>query len=120
MVKIVYCLRRKAGMSLEEFQKYWLETHAAIARKIPGVKRYVQAHTLGGEMAELMAAGHPAGATEPFDGVAELWFEEDDISKLPSTEGALAAVIDEANFIDFERSVIFLTKEHVIVGAESA
>jgi uncharacterized protein (TIGR02118 family) len=116
MIKVVYCLRRKAGMSVEEFQKYWLETHAKIAGAIPGVKRYVQAHTLGGEMAEQMTAGHPAGAGEPFDGVAELWFDEDDTTDLPNTEGALAAVMDEANFIDFERSIIFLAKEHIIVG----
>ena len=115
MIKIVYCLRRKREMSREEFQKYWIETHAEVGKNIPGVKRYVQAHTLSGEMAEMMAAGHPAGKAEPFDGVAELWFEEDDLMKLPGAEGSLAAMQDETNFIDFERSVIFLTKEHVIV-----
>ena len=115
MIKLVYCLRRKPGMSLEEFQKYWLETHADFGKKIPGVKRYVQVHALSGELAEMMAAGHPAGKNETFDGVAELWFEEEDLRKLPGAEGALAALRDEANFIDFERSVIFLAKEHVIV-----
>jgi uncharacterized protein (TIGR02118 family) len=102
-------------MSVEEFQKYWLETHAEFGKNIPGVKRYIQVHALGGEMAEMMAAGHPSGTNEAFDGVAELWFEEEDLVKLPSAEGALAAVQDEANFIDFERSVIFLAKEHIIV-----
>lgn len=115
MIKVVYCLRRKAEMSLEQFQKYWLETHAEFGRNIPGVKRYVQVHALGGELQEMLAAGHPAGKNEPFDGVAELWFEEEDLRKLGGTEGALAAVQDEANFIDFARSVIFLAKEHVIV-----
>jgi uncharacterized protein (TIGR02118 family) len=116
MIKVVYCLRRKPEMSREEFQKYWLETHAEIGKNIPGVKRYIQVHTLSDEMAEMMAEGHPAGKNEPFDGVAELWFEEEDLLKLPGAEGALAAVQDEANFIDFERSVIFLAKEHVIVN----
>jgi uncharacterized protein (TIGR02118 family) len=116
MIKVVYCLRRKPGMSLEEFQKYWLETHAEFGRNIPGVKRYVQVHTLTGELQELMAQGHPSGKNEPFDGMAELWFEEEDLRALPGTEGGLAAVMDEANFIDFDRSVIFLATEHVIVG----
>jgi uncharacterized protein (TIGR02118 family) len=116
MIKVVYCLRRRPELSVEEFQKYWLETHASFGAGIPGVKRYVQVHALGGELAEQMSAGHPAGKNEAFDGVAELWFEEEDIEKLPTTEGALAAVQDEANFIDFDRSVIFLAKEHVIVG----
>lgn len=116
MIKVVYCLRRKPELSVEEFQKYWLETHAEFGKNIPGVKRYVQVHALGGEVAEMMAAGHPAGKNEAFDGVAELWFEEEDLRNLPGTEGALAAVQDEANFIDFDRSVIFLAEEHVIVG----
>ncbi len=116
MIKIVYCLRRKPEMSVEEFQKYWLETHAEFGANIPVVKRYVQTHALRGELAEMMAEGHPAGKNEPFDGVAELWFEEEDLRNLPGAEGALAALQDEANFIDFERSVIFLAREHVIVG----
>ena len=116
MIKVVYCLRRRPELSVEEFQKYWFETHASFGAGIPGVKRYVQVHALGGELAEQMATGHPAGKNEAFDGVAELWFEEEDIEKLPTTEGALAAVQDEANFIDFDRSVIFLAKEHVVVG----
>ena len=115
MIKVVYCLRRRPEMSVEEFQKYWLETHAEFGKNIPGVKRYVQAHALAGELAEMMAEAHPSGKNEPFDGVAELWFEEEGLRNLSGAEGALAAVQDEANFIDFERSVIFLAKEHVIV-----
>ncbi len=116
MIKVIYCLRRKPGMTVEEFQKYWLETHALIGKKIPGVKRYVQAHTIGGEFQQLLAEAHPSGKNEPFDGVAELWFEEEDLRSLPGKPGALAAMQDEANFIDFDRSVIFLATEHVIVG----
>ena len=115
MIKLVYCLRRKTEMSREEFQKYWLGTHAEFGKNIPGVKRYIQVHALGGEMADMLAEGHPAGKNESFDGVAELWFEEEDLRRLPGAEGALAAMRDEANFIDFERSVIFLAEEHVIV-----
>ncbi|MBI5117097.1 EthD domain-containing protein [Candidatus Poribacteria bacterium] len=115
MIKVIYCLRRKAGMSIEEFQKYWLGTHAAFGKNIEGVKRYVQAHALGGELQEMLAEGHPAGKNEPFDGVAELWFDEADLRELSGKPGGLAALMDEANFIDFDRSVIFLAKEHVIV-----
>ncbi|GAB4341342.1 MAG: hypothetical protein Kow0099_17950 [Candidatus Abyssubacteria bacterium] len=114
MIKVMYCLRRRPELSREQFQNYWLETHAEFGKNIPGVKRYVQAHTLGGELAEMLAAGHPAGKNEPFDGVAELWFEEEGLRELPGQPGSLAAVQDEANFIDFDRSVIFLAKEHVI------
>ena len=120
MIKIVYCLRRKPEMSLEEFQKYWLETHAEFGANIPGVKRYVQAHALGGELAEMMAEGHPAGKNEPFDGVAELWWDslEDVAAALATPEGAAAGAAlleDERRFIDLERSPLGLGREHVIV-----
>ena len=38
--------RGKAGMSVEEFQTCWFETHGPIAGAIPGLRRYVQCHTL--------------------------------------------------------------------------
>jgi len=115
MIKLVYCIHRKPGLSVEAFQKYWLETHAAFGKNISGVKRYVQVHALGGELQEMLAAGHPAAKGEHFDGVAELWFEEEDLRALAGDATALAAMQDEANFIDFDRSIVFLAKEHVIV-----
>jgi hypothetical protein len=33
VVKLVYCLRRLSNLSLEEFQRYWLETHGPLVRK---------------------------------------------------------------------------------------
>ena len=41
MVKLMYILTPKAGMSRGDFQRYWLEVHAPIVRKIPHLKRYV-------------------------------------------------------------------------------
>jgi uncharacterized protein (TIGR02118 family) len=41
MTKVVYVLFKKAGMSREEFRGYWKETHAPIAKEMPGLKRLV-------------------------------------------------------------------------------
>ncbi|MDP3769139.1 MAG: EthD family reductase, partial [Dehalococcoidia bacterium] len=46
MVKLIYCIARKPGMPVEEFQRYWRQTHGPIAGRIPGLRRYVQCHTL--------------------------------------------------------------------------
>ena len=46
MVKLIYCIARKPEISVEEFHRYWRETHAPIAARIPGVRRYVQCHSL--------------------------------------------------------------------------
>ncbi len=46
MVKVVTFLKRKAGMSVEDFQRYWRTRHPQVVVRLPGVRRYVQSHTL--------------------------------------------------------------------------
>ena len=74
MVKIVFCLRRKDGMALEEFQRYWREEHAPLVQQHAvalGILRYVQSHTRPGPEGDLLRASR--GGPEAYDGVAELW-----------------------------------------------
>ncbi len=79
MIKLTFCLRRRPDLSIEEFHHYWRDTHAplvAARADVLGIRRYVQVHT----------ADHPGlheafrrrndGAPEPYDGVAELWFDD--------------------------------------------
>ena len=40
MYTVIYALYRNEGLSQEEFAKYWTETHAPIARKLPKVRSY--------------------------------------------------------------------------------
>ena len=77
MVKIVFCLRRKDGMALEEFQRYWREEHAPLVQQYAGalgILRYVQSHTRPGPEGDLLRASR--GGPEAYDGVAELWFRD--------------------------------------------
>src|SRR2546423_13304630 len=71
MIKTVGLLARKNGWTHEQFMKHWVETHALLAHKIPGLRRYVQNHIRG----ERTRADIPA--TEiAIDGIAELWFDD--------------------------------------------
>ena len=108
MVKLIYVFKRKEGLSVEEFQLYWRETHAPIAARIPGVRRYIQNHTL----LELYDTNHPPA----YDGVAELWFDDLDAFRaaLPSPEIA-AAREDELQFIDHSKSFLIITEEKPVV-----
>ena len=45
MIKVVSVLQRKSGMTPETYQNYWLNVHADIVCRMPGIKRYVQSHT---------------------------------------------------------------------------
>src|SRR5262245_25987147 len=76
MLKLIFCLRRLPHLSRDQFQRYWREVHGPLVRRHSAalnIRRYVQAHTLSDPINEALRAGR--GSDEPFDGVAELWWE---------------------------------------------
>jgi len=121
MIKLVFCLRRRADLSPEEFRTYWREHHAPLVRRHAAalrIARYVQSHTLDSPFNPALRASR--GAEEPYDGVAELWWaSEAELSEaFTSPLGQLAGeelLADERRFIDLERSALWLAEEHVIV-----
>ena len=125
MVKIVFCLRRHPGVSREEFQDYWKRHHSALveARAATlGIRRYVQVHTLDVPVNGALRA--PRGGPEPFDGVAELWWDSVDAvaTATDSPEGLRAVrdlLDDEARFIDFTRSPIWVGQEVEFVSLDA-
>lgn len=49
MIKFVYCIRKRADLSDEEFHTYWREKHGAFIRSLTKVlraKKYIQSHTI--------------------------------------------------------------------------
>jgi len=122
MVKLTFCLRRLPHLSREQFQKYWLETHGPLVRERAsaiGAKRYVQLHTGHDEMNEALRAGR--GGPEPYDGIAELWFESIEAIRAGVTteagrRAATELLEDEGRFIDLTGSPLWLSDEHEIVG----
>ena len=47
MIKLVFALRHRPELSLEDFQAYWRERHAPLVARHAadlGIRRYVQAH----------------------------------------------------------------------------
>ncbi len=120
MFKTTYVLRRKPGMTLEDFQKYWLETHGPLVRKYApkmGMVRYIQVHATP-PPAERRRDPIRGDMAEPYDGYAEWWI---DPAKATGTdeerrEAARVLAEDEANFIDFSRSCMTRGEEHYMVG----
>jgi hypothetical protein len=120
MIKLVFCCRRKQGMTREEFQTRWLDVHGPLVRRLrkdlPMMKRYVQSHSLPDAVNEGLRASR--GTAEAFDGITEVWFDDLESMGNDGSEGALAAsqklLEDEGEFIDFARSHVFLTEEHEI------
>ncbi len=62
MVKLLYIVTPKLGMSRDEFQRYWLEIQAPIVREIPHLERYV---INGVRLARTCDFGWPRGGPLP-------------------------------------------------------
>jgi uncharacterized protein (TIGR02118 family) len=107
MVKALYLIRRKPEMSVADFHRYWREVHGAIAARIPGARRYVQSHALDRTESD----------TRPYDGAAEMWFDDmAAIERALASEEYAAARADEARFIDLENTVMLMTEEAEILS----
>ena len=120
MLKLTFCLRRLPRLSLEEFQDYWLHKHGPLVKSLQpalGMVRYVQLHRVPGDLADGMR--RVRGAPEPYDGVAELWWENETTWRAAgrNPEGREAGRLlleDEKKFIDLAHSPLWLNHEHVI------
>ncbi len=126
MIKIIFCLRRRPDLSVAEFQRYWLEEHGPLVRSHQaalGMVRYVQCHTAHGDMTDRFRASR--GAPEPYDGVAELWFESwaaiEALAKSPAARAANTELLaDEKRFIDLANSPLWYAEEKEVYPAAEA
>jgi uncharacterized protein (TIGR02118 family) len=125
MIKLTFCLRRLPHMSREEFQDYWLNRHGPLVRsqmQAMRVRRYVQTHSLG-EPALSASLVASRGAPEPYDGIAELyWDSREDlqaVGKDPAgREAGRILLEDERKFIDLANSPLWYNEEHEIIALE--
>ncbi len=107
-VKNVEFVRRRPGMSVEEFQRYWREVHGPLAARIPVIRRYVQSHT--------RRSAYEGGRAPAWDGVAITWFDSTDAMRASARSPEYAATrADEPNFVAPGPPFI-ITREHVIAG----
>jgi uncharacterized protein (TIGR02118 family) len=119
MIRLVFVLRRKPGMSRAEFQKYWRETHGPLVASHStalNILRYVQLHTVEDTINDQLAAAR-GGMETPYDGVAELWWNNrEEITANAGSEAAKTAgrelVQDEARFIDLPNSPLWFAYEY--------
>jgi uncharacterized protein (TIGR02118 family) len=107
MIKLVYCISKKAGLADKEFFRYWESIHGPIGARIPGLRKLVQSHrvTVPGD-----------NRLADFDGIAELWF--DDLEALLAARLSpewKASTEDEANFVDHDRVAYFVSDERIIL-----
>lgn len=106
MVKLMYIITPKVGMNRGDFQRYWLEVHAPIVKRIPHLERYVI------NVFQPRSDDMPAA----IGGVAEQWFESLETMKTAfSTAEAKHARADIENFAEVSRNIAALVDEHIVV-----
>ena len=102
MVKIMILLKRQDHLSFEEFEKWWLGQHRAMAAQMPGLKRACFNLRQGDEDSR-------------YDGVSELWFDSlaDFESAYQSDIGKKVAADSLAHVSRRDRLIV---EENIVVG----
>ena len=121
LVKMFFCLRMLPSLTLDQGQLYWRTNHGPLIRSVaPGIRmqRYLQVHCMNDFDIEPLRKGRGT-VTPAYAGHAEAWFSRADLMSMadvPEANGAMTlAVEDEAKFIDFKRSAMWIGKERVFI-----
>ena len=90
MVKLVGLIRKRSGLTTEQFRAHWLDVHAPLARQFPGLRRYA-----------VNFIDRDANPTAAYDGFSELWFDSEEAlnAALKSPEG-VTLMADLPNFVE--------------------
>lgn len=117
MIKVMMLVKRKPGMSREEFVRHYEEVHAPLSLKLlPYYAKYVRNHFV-----RTIEGGEPE-----FDCITEFWFEDaktaraltdalggSDVDGGYGTELGRIFHDDEERFIDRSTRVSFIVDERV-------
>ena len=106
MIKVFAMLRRRQGVSREEFHRWWIEEHVPYAKKLPGLRKYRVCLVTGSTSHE---------GREPWDGIAELWFDDRAaLDRAWSSEvGQIALAHSRESHSDRQ---VLITEEHELIG----
>ena len=124
MLKLVYCLTKRADVDSEEFYRYWLNDHGPLVKSYAeaiGAHKYIQSHTVATDLNQVFLESR--GLAPAFDGITEVWWKdraalESGMASQAGQQAHAALKEDEAKFIDFSKSHVFMTEEHVIFDVQ--
>jgi len=102
MLKVISLLKRKEGMSLEEFRTWALEEHPLLGQKLPGMRHY--------RMSVILEDNPDL----PYHAVSEFWFDDNEArtAAFATPEGKAAGADASAHC---SARVHLLTEEKVII-----
>lgn len=119
MIKIISLVKRKAGMSFQEFKNYYEDTHSKLGERflppycVKYLRRYVVEsvhHHTGGETPEV-----------DHDCIVEMWFPDEEALaafRASVADPELVKLIrqDEDRFVDHSKTRRYRVEEHLSFG----
>ncbi|ADB39821.1 EthD domain-containing protein [Spirosoma linguale] len=113
MVKFSIFLRKRAGMSHQEFVAYHTQQHAPLFKALPEVQHYVRHYV----QCHALPVSLPGFPSMYYDGITELWFDDvEAIGRLFSAPEYLALIRpDEEKFIAMDECGFLIAEETVII-----
>ena len=104
MRHIVFLVKKRPGMSQEEFSRYWLDDHTPFTARVEGITGYRCYPALPGQEGS------------PFEGIAVLSFADDAAFEAAmASEEFAAALADAPNFQDTGATFSFEAEQRIIV-----
>lgn len=124
MIKLIGLIKRKAGISREEFLRHWKDEHGPLVMSIPElarhVRKYVQVHRTSIPEPDAQARYQQASLPLEYDGAVEMWF--DNVAEMQKAFSVLADPIickrlreDEDSFIDINNTLSVMVGEEFTI-----
>ncbi len=106
MIKVYFHLKRKPGMSVEEFQQHWREVHVPATQQVPTLRKYIFCLPLASEYEQ----GEPL-----WDGIGETWWDsEAAFEAFTQTPEGQVVINDLSTFSDQTAPPAFYKEEIII------
>lgn len=111
MIKLVILLKRREGMTHQEFLNYRRDIHAPLLLSIPETKQYIRKFIVS---APVSAPGYE---NPVYDAMVEAWFDSlEDMNAFFLSDNFVNIVDpDHVNFLDVPAAVRLVTEETVVV-----
>lgn len=112
MVKLFAVLRRRQGMSTDEFVEHWRNHHGPLIAGEPTLSRHLVRYEQ-----HVRHRPDPLSGNEDIDGIAVQWFDsiEDFVGFLSEPAYAELIAPDEQRFLDMDRVEFVITDEPTVI-----
>jgi uncharacterized protein (TIGR02118 family) len=104
MIKMIGTAYKRDDFTSEEFMRYWLDVHAPISARAPGIRGYVVSEVIRKIQGEL--------ETEAF---VEQWFDDEEAVARSSASPELAEAWEDVGRYAKTTGTFWLVKEHVLI-----